>query len=325
MSHTIDCFTFFNELDILELRFEEMSRAVDFFVLAESPITFQGHPKPLFYAENRKRFERFSSRIRHIVVDDMPMGLDPWARERHQRNALKRALSDVDTTATVLISDVDEIVRPEAIAEARRRRTFCYFSLDHFCYYVNWRRRRMWTKPYAAPYLILSKLEDFSLPRQEPLVYLHNIGANAAESIIDHAGWHFSWTGGPSQIVTKLNSYSHTEPPWSQLKDQSSLRSAIDNEICFYSGEPLENLCISRGFPQNLQVQEAKYRGLSLISPNSSDGRPYYDQSLIIVEEQRNHIAALQSELDAIHRSKSWRFTRPARSLRNVLKRIFYK
>ena len=44
-----DCFTFFNELDLLEIRFHEMSAIVDKFVVVEAAKTFSGQPKPLYF------------------------------------------------------------------------------------------------------------------------------------------------------------------------------------------------------------------------------------------------------------------------------------
>lgn len=52
----IDCFTFFNELDVLEIRLRELDGVVDRFVLVEATLTHQGKPKPLLYAENKERF-----------------------------------------------------------------------------------------------------------------------------------------------------------------------------------------------------------------------------------------------------------------------------
>jgi beta-1,4-mannosyl-glycoprotein beta-1,4-N-acetylglucosaminyltransferase len=333
MPRIFDCFIFFNELDMLELRLNEMSNYVDTFVLAESTRTHQGQPKPLFYDRNKERFRRYSSRIRHIIVDNAPLGPDPWVRERHQRNTLKLGLTDADAKSTVLISDVDEIIRSEAVAEAQRRDAFCYFSQDLFCYYVNWRvkslRARLWTKAYAAPYAALSKMDDLTLPRHGdelhyPLQYLHSIGANVADSIIDRAGWHFSWTGGLERIVTKLNSFAHIEPAVRRLNDESFLRSAIDRQTHFWNSEPLESLCIGAGFPQHLQEHEEKYRSLGLISPNSGDERPYYEEPLIAVlaEIELLQDTAVQRALERIHESTSWRLTRPVRFVGNVLKRV---
>ena len=81
-------FTFFNELDILEILLQELWPVVDRFILVESTRTFSGNPKNLHYALNRYRFQPWWSKIHHIIVYDMPLDGDSWARERHQRNAI---------------------------------------------------------------------------------------------------------------------------------------------------------------------------------------------------------------------------------------------
>ena len=43
-----DCFIFFNELDLLELRLNVLDSCVDYFVIVESAITFQGEDKEFF-------------------------------------------------------------------------------------------------------------------------------------------------------------------------------------------------------------------------------------------------------------------------------------
>jgi hypothetical protein len=44
----VDAVLFFNELDLLELRFEELYDKVDYFLVVESTKTFTGKPKRLF-------------------------------------------------------------------------------------------------------------------------------------------------------------------------------------------------------------------------------------------------------------------------------------
>ena len=43
-----DVFTFYNELDLLELRMNILGNSVDYFVINEANITFTGKPKPLY-------------------------------------------------------------------------------------------------------------------------------------------------------------------------------------------------------------------------------------------------------------------------------------
>jgi beta-1,4-mannosyl-glycoprotein beta-1,4-N-acetylglucosaminyltransferase len=88
----IDCFTFFNELKMLELRLTELNDVVDYFVLVESTKTFSNNDKQLFYKENKHLFEKFNDKIIHIIVDEFPEG-DNWSREVYQRNAIQRGLN----------------------------------------------------------------------------------------------------------------------------------------------------------------------------------------------------------------------------------------
>ena len=60
-----DCFTFFNELDLLEIRLHTLKDVVDKFVIAEATRTYTGKPKNLFFAENRMRFSEFEYSQKH--------------------------------------------------------------------------------------------------------------------------------------------------------------------------------------------------------------------------------------------------------------------
>ena len=104
-----DCFTFFNELEILKIRLNEMYDAVDYFVLVESEETFRGAPKPLFFYENKNAFTRYKDKIIHIIVKGKFETGSPWAREAFQRNQIMRGLENCKKNDIILISDVDEI------------------------------------------------------------------------------------------------------------------------------------------------------------------------------------------------------------------------
>src|SRR5689334_20509145 len=103
----IDCFTFFNELDLLEFRLKLLDAHVDHFVLAESNITHSGQPKPFYFEENKKRFDRWLHKIIYLRVNQSAEGLvfttehsynpqsSAWKLENGQRNALADASSVV--------------------------------------------------------------------------------------------------------------------------------------------------------------------------------------------------------------------------------------
>ena len=93
-----DCFTFFNELDLLEIRLNVLNGCVDKFVLVEMGKTHTGKDKPLVFEQNKERFSIFKDKIIHIIVDDYPeleksesdgYG-NKWLLENYQRDAIMR-------------------------------------------------------------------------------------------------------------------------------------------------------------------------------------------------------------------------------------------
>ena len=68
----IDCFPFFNELDLLDIRLKLLDNIVDKVVLVESTRTFTLSKKKLFYNENKNRYKKYKDKIKHIIVDDSP-------------------------------------------------------------------------------------------------------------------------------------------------------------------------------------------------------------------------------------------------------------
>lgn len=84
-----DLFLINTELDFLEIRLNELDKEVDYFVILESPSTFQMNPKPLYLKDNLSRFKDFQHKIIHRVLDvsgakKIPKD-DTWEHERFTR------------------------------------------------------------------------------------------------------------------------------------------------------------------------------------------------------------------------------------------------
>lgn len=67
-----DCFPFFCELDLLEIRLNILDPYVDYFVIRESNLGFAGNSKKYFFEENKNLFEKFLHKIIYIKVDNNP-------------------------------------------------------------------------------------------------------------------------------------------------------------------------------------------------------------------------------------------------------------
>jgi hypothetical protein len=114
-----DCFTFDDQLEILDKRLNALSSVVDRFVLVESGKTFQGDEKPLRFAENRERFAAFADRIVHVLANNVTASDTVERRKVFQRDAISGGLTRLRPNDMVIVSDIDEIPAASAITQAR--------------------------------------------------------------------------------------------------------------------------------------------------------------------------------------------------------------
>jgi Glycosyltransferase family 17 len=235
----VDCFTFFNELDILELRLTLLDGVVDRFVLCEAPFTFRGATKPLLYAQHAARFARWKDRIVHLVYDAEPSA-DPWQNEWGQRAFLTTAVRDLAVTDLVLIGDIDEIPAPEHAGQRPGTgRVLAHRQL--MCVgYVNRVAGERWigTKAIERGDLGTRTLEEI---RALPF---------GSFDMID-SGWHFSTLGGPGAMAEKIRAYSHSEIDIPYLNDERRLA------IRFESEAEARWIPLDAAFPR--QLQEARW------------------------------------------------------------------
>lgn len=137
-----DCFQFFNELDILEMRMNILDPYVDFFVVTESDVTFSGDSKNLYFYENKDRFQKFEKKIIHNPVFDTPSGKDvtPFDRDVFQKNSRSRPLSQCQPNDIIIFSDLDEIPDPVSLKKHIDRFDMSkvyHFAQRQFYFFLN--------------------------------------------------------------------------------------------------------------------------------------------------------------------------------------------
>ena len=137
----IDCFIFYNELDVLKFRLDYLYNTVDYFVLVESTTTFAGNAKPLFFQENKSLFNDYIDNIIHIIHDEELNTCSAWSRESKQRELISKGLEKLSLSNTdiVLISDVDEIPNRNTLLKNIDfiSKTSNIFSFEQDLYYYN--------------------------------------------------------------------------------------------------------------------------------------------------------------------------------------------
>ena len=241
---TYDCFSFFNELDLLEIRLNTLDKVVDKFVISESNFTHRGIPKPLYYKENESRFARFKSKIIHVVS---PNPEDPeraksdvaysWLCENRQRNATIMAIErNLRNDDILIVSDLDEIPNPTAILKAISLRRPARLRQKMYYYYLNY---RCYTTPYWNTGSVVLPYKDFcniSTYRNLHVGPAFNSSENDAPSatkvralqgitIVHNGGWHFSYIGGIEKVVAKINSI--VEGRDAIINDEAHIRECI--------------------------------------------------------------------------------------------------
>lgn len=220
-----DCFTFFNELDLLEIRLYELDSVVDKFVLVEATRTFTKKPKPLYFEENKQRFEKFLPKIVHIKVNSFPGFLkkfrnpNSWDYENHQREQIILGLAGCQPDDIIIVSDVDEI--PNRLKLGSYKPGINVFEQNLFYYYLNCICKNYnnltdgskaqsnqngfgwWKGSVMLPYSELKKIGSIKKTR------LCRDKSAQEVNIIANGGWHYSFMGGKEAILLKLRSWSH--------------------------------------------------------------------------------------------------------------------
>jgi len=257
-----DCFTFFNELDLLEIRFEELWDVVDYFILSESTLSHSGKPKELIFNNNKDRFKKYESKLRYVNVDDMPETTDSWVRERHQRKACERALYDLQPGDLVIVSDIDEIPRAEAL-EMVKEDTNNYeryiFTIPMFQYKINYMKYFDITK---QPNIMVTRGHAFTNPQQEREYTWPWTPKPADIVFVDHAGWHFTYFGDDANAITKLQNFAHTEADTPDMISRHNIEWFVSNKYGHHGNkyhERFDIVQVDDYFPKHITDNLEKY------------------------------------------------------------------
>ncbi|MDQ6867047.1 MAG: class I SAM-dependent methyltransferase [Pseudomonadota bacterium] len=244
-----DCIILFNEIDLLKLRCEELDEVVDRFVVVEAPVTFSGRPKPLYFAKSSSRFDKFRSRIIHVIVQDMPTGRDAWARERHQRNCIRRGITGASGDDGIIISDADEIPSAAAIRRWHPGLGACRFD-QLFCYYWINCVGGTWAGSRILPFSGIGNFPD-----------IHQI-RHTDFPLLNDGGWHFSYLGGHAAICAKLGAYSHQDLNIPKYRDDTYLSqvTSLGLDLFGRSGSDFDFWDVDLRFPTTVQREPARFR-----------------------------------------------------------------
>ncbi|KAK1080626.1 hypothetical protein LTR33_005383 [Friedmanniomyces endolithicus] len=238
-----DLFLFATELDWLEVRLHTLSPYVDFFVIVESRTTFTGLPKPVVLQDHWDQFAPFHSKIIHRVIDDpgsAVLGSITWDHEDFLRNALLHGVfpelvgtwREAHEGDVLIVSDVDEIPKPETLVVLRK----CEFPdrltlrSDFYYYSFQWLHAgEKWAHPQVTTYRgLTSTIPPKDLRNGEPATHgflcLNHVRSWWQRADLWDAAWHCSSCFATvREMQTKMESFSHTSWDTAENRDPKTI------------------------------------------------------------------------------------------------------
>lgn len=291
-SKIYDCFTFFNELDILELRLEILYPYVDKFVLVEMDKTFSGKDKPFYFEENKKRYRKYLDKIIHIKVDNPPklnsffnskifrflsrikifsviinrLDLGKWKIQNFQRNQIIRGLDKCKDEDIIFVSDVDEIPNPKKFKLMKkyfnRESKRIGFEQELYFFYLNGlcnKKHRGGTKCCSYRFLKnVLKNQPQKIRIRKNIFLSHNY---SDVKMIKDGGWHFTYLGGTGKISEKIKDIVGGD----QLKienEPSKIEKFIEKGEFFIPGYKITYLKSLDRLPKEIRKNQKKWAHL---------------------------------------------------------------
>lgn len=282
-----DCIPFFNEIDILKLRLHILDPIVDKFVIEEATVTFSGEPKELCFEKNKELFREFLPKIEYIVVDNSPVNMTTHLRDKFQKNALVKGLSDATDDDVIILSDVDEIPNPKVLREIianfdkdkiyhlAQRMFYCFLNMEEVSGNLlsitgefPGVERRLWlgTKVFSKK----------NIPA-EGIIQLREASVTSPNAVrVSDGGWHFGYMGSTSEkdvakrIGTKVVAAAHQEYNDDVLLAEAADRLLLGQDM-FGRDARFERVEVDESYPEYLLEHRAEYE--YLIMPQVSKAK----------------------------------------------------
>ena len=226
-----DCFMYFDEDVVLDVRLNFLDKFVDKFIIIESEYNHKGEKRvPLF---DINKFIKFKNKIEYILTDEIPKKIETinkddskdeiyrksiynaWKRENLQRNQITKGIINANKDDWIIISDLDEIPDLRKIELKKVKNKFVFFKQDMMYYKFNLKLENFtWVGSKAC------KMKNLKTPqwirdikdKQYNWWRIDTFFSNRKYSdilFVENGGWHFSYLINPQNIEKKLKSYLH--------------------------------------------------------------------------------------------------------------------
>lgn len=226
-----DCFMYFDEEVILDLRLNILNDYVDYFIIVESTFNHKGQERDLKF--DIKKFSKFEKKIIYLIYDEQPSNIqiinntdsddekskkyifNAYYRENGQRNFIYKGLDKAHDDDLILVSDVDEIPNLENLNFYKIKEKLIFFQQDMFYYKLNLKLPHLiWTGTKGCKKKIL-KSPQWLRNIKDKKYSFYRVDTFFSEKkyidlkIIKNGGWHFTNIKTAEDIKFKLESYLH--------------------------------------------------------------------------------------------------------------------
>ena len=226
-----DCFMYFDENLLLDLRLNVLDKYVDYFVIVESCFNHKGEKKKLNFDINN--FQNFKNKIIYLIYDEIPNKeekildhedsnsknvkyiFNAIYRENGQRNFIINGLDKADDEDIILISDLDEIPNLAYLNFKNITEKLIFFNQEMFYYKfnlklpnLNWVGTRSCKKKYLKSPQWLRNIKSKKYPFYRIDLFFSDVKYSNIK-FINNGGWHFTNIKTAEQIKHKFESYLH--------------------------------------------------------------------------------------------------------------------
>ena len=226
-----DCFMYFDEDLVLDIRLNTLDEFVDYFIIVESTFTHRGDKRKLRF--DLKKYEKFRNKIIYLIYDNEPNGIqkindediesvksekyifNAILRENGQRNHILNGLLDAEKNDVILVSDVDEIPNLTNVDFSKIRNKIFIFRQEMFYYKLNLKLPNLiWsgTKGCRKKDLInpqwLRNIKDKNYSKFRLDTFFSKKKYSNIK-FFNKGGWHFTNIKTAKEIQLKLKSYLH--------------------------------------------------------------------------------------------------------------------
>jgi beta-1,4-mannosyl-glycoprotein beta-1,4-N-acetylglucosaminyltransferase len=231
MMNIYDCFMYFDEDLLLDLRLNVLNKYVKKFVITEATYTHNGTKKKLKFDINK--FKKFKDKIIYLIVDEPPPNLleliddepqnkrgeklilNGMARDYHQRDWLAKGIKEANENDLILISDLDEIPNLSKVDFSKINNKIIIFQQNMFYYKLNllyenffWYGSKACKKKHliSPQWLRNIKAKKYSKFRVD---LLFSKKKYIDIFFIKNGGWHFTYLKTPEDLQKKLLNFAH--------------------------------------------------------------------------------------------------------------------